>query len=670
MALIPMKEIRARTEEERRRLAAGERPRPLFSSRVQRAAARGLGGFLALVLVFTVLSRAADGITVARVEADSPKTGILTQRITASGAIQPQGDLALSLPAGVEVERVAASQGQRVEPGDVLLELNAEGVASALEKLENDMRILDLKLSGARQGNSGSAAQAVVSAQQTLADAREDYDRLVGGRGRTEERAQEDLETAQADYDGALKDLEQAKVKAREALVKTAREKLEAAEKSLKDVKESAQMAIEAAEEAVTAAEDARGAYSQSYYEARSQLSSMREKLSQAQRRLEELMEAGAGEEEIQAAQAEVDAAREAVESAEWNMQSYNYSSDLAVRRAKDELKKVQERQQVKIDEAQAEVDKAQAGLEEARNTEDVGEEALVVAAQANVDSAERALKSAQRAREDTGLDSESQLLSAQRAIEQAERSLADAQRQAGEARRSDEASRRQAEIERLGYQSDKRALQEQIDALQAVADAGGKLVSPIAGTVQSIVENPGKLADGTRSAVISRSDRGFVFEAELDQKQAEKLSAGDKGRLAFTRDGKSESVDAVITGVGAADEKGQVKITASLPEGTYPAGASGTLEVSRRSEQYQSVVPLSAVREDADGAYVLVLREKQTVMGAEQTVERVGVEVLAQDSEQAALETGGLLYDDKVVTSASKPIAEGDKVRLEGENS
>ncbi|MFQ8761130.1 MAG: hypothetical protein ACLSAF_18500 [Intestinimonas sp.] len=48
-----------------------------LSNGVQRAAARGLCVFLALMAVLTLLSRAADGITVAQVQAQNPKTGIL-----------------------------------------------------------------------------------------------------------------------------------------------------------------------------------------------------------------------------------------------------------------------------------------------------------------------------------------------------------------------------------------------------------------------------------------------------------------------------------------------------------------------------------------------------------------------------------------------------------------
>jgi len=76
--------------------------------------------------------------------------------------------------------------------------------------------------------------------------------------------------------------------------------------------------------------------------------------------------------------------------------------------------------------------------------------------------------------------------------------------------------------------------------------------------------------------------------------------------------------------------------------------------------------VPVSALRSDADGDYVLTLAEKKTVTGLTYTAKRVDVEVAARDSALVSLR-GSLDREALVITSASKPVAEGDRVRLEG---
>ena len=668
MDLEPVEKWKECVELERRRLAAGERPKPLFSNGVQRAAARGLCVFLALMAVLTLLSRAADGITVAQVQAQNPKTGILTQRVTVNGNIEPLGDLVLSLPSDVLVNTISAETGQQVKAGDVLMTLDDEALRQSMEKLENELAILELKIANTMQGTSGDSTDGILEAEQALEEAREDYDRLSGSAERSETRAAEDLETARADYEEALAGLKRAEEKARNQLVKTAEDELEAAEKALGDAEDAARTAVEAAEESLTAAQDAQKAYSKQYYESVRDLKDLRSRLNDAQRALEALIEAGAGEEELQAARTSVEDLQSAVETADWSMESYNYGSDLAVTRAEEALEKARARQEEKLQAAEAERDAAEKKLEEARARTDVGEEELVLSAQAAVESAEKALRTAERAAEDAGIETEEKLLSAARTVESAQRALEQARRKAEEERQSGEAGSREREAERLGYVSQQRETRQLLEQLKAVEAAGGRLTAPVDGTVASILSQPGRTQEGAQAAVLTRNDQGFAFRGKLDQKKAEDLAAGAQGKLTFTLEGKAGSAEAIITSVGAADSQGQVTVTAQLPEGNYGSGGSAELEISRRSQQYDMVLPLSALRMGGGDAYVLVIQEKQSVMGVEQTVVKKTVILQEQDSENMAVE-GALLESDQVVISSNKPVEEGDRVRLETTN-
>lgn len=647
MDLEPVEKWKECVELERRRLAAGERPKPLFSNGVQRA---------------------ADGITVAQVQAQNPKTGILTQRVTVNGNIEPLGDLVLSLPSDVLVNTISAETGQQVKAGDVLMTLDDEALRQSMEKLENELAILELKIANTMQGTSGDSTDGILEAEQALEEAREDYDRLSGSAERSETRAAEDLETARADYEEALAGLKRAEEKARNQLVKTAEDELEAAEKALGDAEDAARTAVEAAEESLTAAQDAQKAYSKQYYESVRDLKDLRSRLNDAQRALEALIEAGAGEEELQAARTSVEDLQSAVETADWSMESYNYGSDLAVTRAEEALEKARARQEEKLQAAEAERDAAEKKLEEARARTDVGEEELVLSAQAAVESAEKALRTAERAAEDAGIETEEKLLSAARTVESAQRALEQARRKAEEERQSGEAGSREREAERLGYVSQQRETRQLLEQLKAVEAAGGRLTAPVDGTVASILSQPGRTQEGAQAAVLTRNDQGFAFRGKLDQKKAEDLAAGDQGKLTFTLEGKAGSAEAIITSVGAADSQGQVTVTAQLPEGNYGSGGSAELEISRRSQQYDMVLPLSALRMGGGDAYVLVIQEKQSVMGVEQTVVKKTVILQEQDSENMAVE-GALLESDQVVISSNKPVEEGDRVRLETTN-
>lgn len=666
---LPMEKLKTEAAEERRRLSAGERPKSRFPNKLQRTAAKALAAFFVLMLALTLISRAADGVTVAKVEAEIPKTGILTQRFEAGGTIEPQGDLLLTLPGGIGVEKIAAVMGQRVQAGDVLLELDEAGIQRTLQKLRDDMRILNLKLQSAAQGNTSADADAILAAQKALENAQEDYDRLVTGRERTEGRWSEDLDAAGETYNEAIVALAKAQAKAKETLIETAEEKVKTAQATLTEVKDTAQSAIDAAQQQLENSRDAEKSLAKQVDNAQNNLEDAQARYEDAKAAYDKAVSSGTTDQKVlDQLLSEIDLAGDEVDRAKSvydNMGSLHPGE--TIRRDMVNLQRVKERQGEKVKAAEEKLQEAQNDLTAAQENEDMSEEALVISAQSAVDAAQAALKTAQRGAEDAGTTGDDALFTAERAIETAQQGVESAEKKAEEARNADEKTRRQAEIERLGYQSEKRTLQQQLDVMEEVANAGGKLISPVAGTVQFILEDTGKTQDGGKVAVLSRSDEGFRFAAELDQKEAEKLAVGDLGVVTFTLEGKSQGAEGRISAIGAANDKGKVTLTVALPEGIFPSGVTAKFEISRRSEQYNSVLPLGALRSDGGGTFVLVLRETQTVMGIEQTVEKLPVTVLEQDSEQMAVESS-LQYDDKVVVSANKPIAEGDRVRLETE--
>ena len=680
---------------EKRRLAAGETPPPRIKNPQQRAAAKALAGFFSLMLLLTVLSRAAYGATVARVEVGEAKTGILNQRVTVGGSIEAEGDLPITLPGGIEVLRVVAEKGQRVQAGDVLLELDQEGLESSLEKLRNDRKLLDLRIEAAGQGNTGESTAALLSAPErvqsaeaalrgaahALATAREDHERLVQSRETTESREAEDVAQARADVEKAEAELEKAQGKAKEALEKAAQEKVEAARETLETLEESAAEEKAAAQEALDVAREQQSSAGDVYWDALEAGERADRLVEEAQAALDKLMESGDDEQAIAAAQAALSQAQSVklqLESRLSSLSAANDSASQALKRAREALKKTTEKWEKELAPAREKLEKAEAELAEIQEKTDMSEEPLVISAQAALDSARRALRSAERMEEDTRVSTEDQLRSSLRAIgsaeqavdsakrnlDSAQRGVESARRQMENERKNNETARRQAEIDRLGYLIQRQELAESILALEEAAAAGGVVTAPIPGTVLSILEEPGKTQEGARAVLLSRSDLGFQFVGKVGEKEAGTLSPGDEGVLSFQQDGKRREVRAVISGLGMADEKGQVSVLVQL-EGSFPTGVSASLEISKRSGQYNTCLPVGALRSESGGEYfVLVMREKTTVMGKEQTAEKIPVKVLDKDSELAAVEAPMLQREDRVIVSSSKPIGEGDRVR------
>lgn len=104
----------------------------------------------------------------------------------------------------------------------------------------------------------------------------------------------------------------------------------------------------------------------------------------------------------------------------------------------------------------------------------------------------------------------------------------------------------------------------------------------------------------------------------------------------------------------------------ASLPDGmtvTYHETFTWKTEIETE-EEYEQIIPLTALRENMAGSYCLILSEKSGMLGTVQVAKKVIVNVIKKDGENAAID-GGLRRDSQIIVSSDKYIEEGDQVRI-----
>ena len=82
------------------------------------------------------------------------------------------------------------------------------------------------------------------------------------------------------------------------------------------------------------------------------------------------------------------------------------------------------------------------------------------------------------------------------------------------------------------------------------------------------------------------------------------------------------------------------------------------------KSDRHDTVVPNSAVKEDSDGYFLLVVKSKATPLGNRYMVKHVAVDVQASDDSHSAV-VGDISEYDNVVTNSSKPLDDKQQVRL-----
>ena len=643
--------IGEKIREQKAMLISGKKYRPLIEDRVQRMAVYLMIGFFAFMLVCTIISRVSYSFTTAHVSVASMAGKTLMNRAELEGIIYASSEKGISLPDGLKAVSVNAGKGKSVEKGEALIEFDVPAVEERIKKLEEEIRILNLKL----DISSNNGGNDVIEAQRTLEDAKKAYERIAAKYARAEMRLKEDY----TKLEETLADAEKNLIKKAEALVKEARE-------NLQNVREDAEDAIRAAEQALDEESENLDDSEDSYQQALEAYEQAKDELNMANQRVSEIKEAIAGKqpddatdytEELKEAEEELSIAQKAFNQAKKELSKADYNSS-SYDRADDNLDSIKRRWKRKIDKAKDALYKAETVLEAVREGKDFSTESAVSEAQAAIDTAREALNRARRESEDNQYSEEEELYAAGRAVETAQAALEDARRQA-------EVLQKEGEIDRITCESERSDKEKSRAALQEILDNGGRLLAPAPGTVVRTLERGDKTKEGEDAVILSSADRGFVFEGKLDKDSARRFSAGDKGELHYKLDGSTQKADVEIHSISTPDESDQVLVTAVLPEGGYTSGMPAQLFLSRKSETYQNCLPLTALRSDSGGDHVFVLRRQSSVLGTEWVIARVDITVKERDSQMMYVD-GALTYSDQVVISSNKIISEGDRVRIE----
>ena len=202
---------------------------------------------------------------------------------------------------------------------------------------------------------------------------------------------------------------------------------------------------------------------------------------------------------------------------------------------------------------------------------------------------------------------------------------------------------------------------------LQPLLDASGKIVSEKEGIVTSVVAENGGVTTDTIASIADKNE-GYKFVGEIDKSNRTLVKQGQTVALNLGSSGIIENL--TIDSISKNDDNPDtLKVTVVLPVGIGEIDESGEIIVSSKSKKYGTCVPLASLRQgDGDSYYILVVTEKETVLGEELTAKKVDVKVEKRDGEYAAVSDGSLGRNDKIIIDSNKTVEDGDRVRLETE--
>lgn len=219
--------------------------------------------------------------------------------------------------------------------------------------------------------------------------------------------------------------------------------------------------------------------------------------------------------------------------------------------------------------------------------------------------------------------------------------------------------------IQDLDFADMKRDIEKQREKVAELSGGGegNEITAKVGGTITEINVKAGETAEpGTPLAMIELSDRGYTVSIQVTAEQAKKVSIGDTAEVSTYWWGSQ--INAVLSDVKTdAQSGGRNKILIFDVSGDVEPGMNVDIAVGQRSQNYEAIVPNSAVRSDSNGSFVLIITTKSSPLGNRYTATRVDVQVAAKDDINTAV--SGLGSGEYVITTSSAPIEPGMLVRM-----
>lgn len=636
--------------------------------------------FFAVMLCFTILSRAADQAGIAAVQVQKPESRMILHTVTAAGKVVQNREVAIVTEPDERVVEIAVEKGQKVAKGDLLFTIDTELLQEKILNQRQEIEKQKLQL-----GDAGSQ-QDVRAAQKAndQASAAEQYSLSTKKAQVQVSRAKRDLDAAKQ----ALTDYRKKNESGSTATDNTVEETLQNA------LEEKTAAYLDAQKELTALQWRIENAVNTALNETGAQLVKNGMCVTQAAEEEPLILEEPEGELEdagavdspeqdtkqtdgestaqdidiiIEPSDQEVNTGSEPSDSsvissaipgvsdtAQPSTPSHSDADDGVASPVPDrELTE----QQVRDTYAQ-ELDAATKKVETAKKEKEAAEQALMQYQQEQLTAADASGKEQERqllaAVQTAGDAYEDAVLAANEAAVTAGRAVA--------AAGISDASDSTLAVGEITVEQ----MELQLEKLERLLEADGRICAPSDGLITEIAVNIGERTADTPAVRMADLTKGYRFTAELTKEQETYIGAGDEVTLTDSRRNHLEQL-AVESVTADGENEGIYEISVPLPDDTLELGAAAVLDYSSTSKTYAICVPLAALHlDERNQPYVLTYDEQDSVLGKELRARKVSVNILDQNESYAALADGSISSQDGVIVSADKAVDDGSRIRLE----
>ena len=646
--------------------------------------------FLVVLLLLTFFSNTIMNRSLPEVATQSISSGTINARIRGTGTVTPNESYEVVIDQTREVRSVCVQVGDTVQQGDLLFVLG-DMESAELQSAQEQLDSLNLQY----QQKLLNLSREYATEDRTVRVLREDLNKAVALRDENLVSAEElayaknDLAMAKSELDGIERTLEelqaymndedaytdaQAEVAEWSAAVDAAETAVESYEQQLEDLDFGGDIdnsrAIDDAEEELAEANyvwrSAWMAYAEDYaalYQLvfGTALTVDETNPKEIDRELQVQIDAylrksGAVDEGLKTAYTAIIEAQEDVISKRQILDRLEEDAADLSGSAKDKRRELQR----KLDDAEEKLSDAQRNLRDAEAALEVAENNHVAVKQ-QIKTYE-SFKREYAARVGTLTETLTGLEEKKAAYEQAVELVAETERAIEDALAGKNIDKQLDDLDLQALRTQIEKAQELVDKYTAKS-VDTEIKANVSGLITEILVSAGKeTTAGAAMAVIDLVDRGYMIRIPVTNEQSRQVKVGDSANVTNYYWGESveATLEAIIPDPG---NPGAGKLLVFRVTGDIDAGANITLSIGQRSANYDTIIPKSALREDTNGYFVLVITVKSSPLSNRYIATRVNVNVLAEDDTSAAV--SGLSAGDFVITTSSKPVTAGTQVRM-----
>lgn len=221
------------------------------------------------------------------------------------------------------------------------------------------------------------------------------------------------------------------------------------------------------------------------------------------------------------------------------------------------------------------------------------------------------------------------------------------------------------AALQREGLELTLESQKEQLEKLETWAACDGVVFSQNAGVLEAVGVVEGAITSGTEQIVLQSGQQEIC--GEIEEASLGLIKEGCEVTVLIQ--GEAEEQKIPVEKVGMSKE-GKMMWYGKIPNQKEAKNYSVNTIISynyheKTAGSYEALVPLSALREEQNAAYVLAAEVRAGILGDQYTAIKVPVTVLDQDEDYAAVE-GAIGADTLIVSESNKYVEAGDRIRLE----